>query len=97
MRDSSARPEVNLENPMNNISGVTDYSDVLTKQQQQRQSPQQSTGQQPQQFSEQGSVREQVQSKLANGLGTLSEAASTTGISEQAAHEIVQRAYRSSW
>jgi hypothetical protein len=75
----------------------TDYSEVLKAQQQQQQP--QSQSQQgfsgTQQFIEQGGVREQVRSKLANGLGSLSEAASTTGIPEQAAHEIVSRAYRS--
>ncbi len=77
----------------------TDYSEVLRQTQNQSVQQQQPPSQQfsgTQQFIEQGSTpKEQVQGKLANGLGSLSEAANTTGIPEQAAHEIVSRAYRS--
>ena len=64
-----------------------DYADVLTRsesQSQERLSLSQSS--QP--------TREQVKAKLANTIGSASEAAASTGIDERQAHEIVSRAFR---
>lgn len=73
---------------------MNNYSEVLrtSSQQSQQQPSSQQTFGEPSTATQ--NVREQVQFKLANGLGNISEAASTTGIPEQAAHEIVSRAYR---
>jgi hypothetical protein len=72
---------------------VQDYANVLQETEQQRQQIQN----REQSQSREPSSREQVRGKLANSLGTVSEAASSTGISEQAAHEIVSRAFRNAW
>jgi hypothetical protein len=72
-----------------------DYSEVLTRssgsEQQERQ--QSFGGGQPMREPS----REQVKAKLANTIGTASEAAAATGIEERQAHEIVSRAFRNAW
>jgi hypothetical protein len=71
-----------------------DYSEVLTRSGSEQERQQSFGGGQP--MREQPS-REQVKAKLANTIGTASEAASATGIDERQAHEIVSRAFRNAW